>query len=67
MTINVKINELLKEKQKTRYWLAKEIGMTHQNLTKLANNQTESIKFSYLEKLCDVLECSPNDILSIEK
>lgn len=67
MSINIKINKLLEEKQKTRYWLAKEIGMTHQNLTKLANNQTESIKFSYLEKLCDVLECSPNDILSIEK
>ncbi len=67
MAINIKINELLEEKQKTRYWLAKEIGMTHQNLTKLANNQTESIKFDYLEKICDVLECSPNDILSIEK
>lgn len=67
MSINIKINKLLEEKQKTRYWLAKKIGMTHQNLTKLANNQTESIKFSYLEKLCDVLECSPNDILSIEK
>lgn len=67
MAINVKINELLEEKQKTRYWLAKEIGMTHQNLTKLANNQTESIKFDNLEKICDILECSPNDILSIEK
>lgn len=67
MSINIKINELLEAKQKTRYWLAKEIGMTHQNLTKLANNQTESIKFDYLEKICDVLECSPNDILSIEK
>lgn len=67
MAINIKINELLESKQKTRYWLAKEIGMTHQNLTKLANNQTESIKFDYLEKICDVLECSPNDILSIEK
>ena len=67
MSINIKINELLDQKQKSRYWLAKQIGMTHQNLTKLANNQTESIKFNYLEKICDALECTPNDILSIEK
>ncbi len=67
MAINIKIDELLESKQKTRYWLAKEIGMTHQNLTKLANNQTESIKFSYLEKICDVLECTPSDVLFIEK
>ncbi len=67
MAISIKIDELLESKQKTRYWLAKEIGMTHQNLTKLANNQTESIKFSYLEKICDVLECTPSDVLFIEK
>lgn len=67
MAICIKIDELLESKQKTRYWLAKEIGMTHQNLTKLANNQTESIKFSYLEKICDVLECTPSDVLFIEK
>lgn len=63
MGINIQINKLLEEKKKTRYWLAKEVGMTHQNLTKLAKNETESIKFNLLESICNALECTPNDIL----
>ncbi|HDO9660873.1 TPA: helix-turn-helix domain-containing protein [Clostridioides difficile] len=65
--MNIQINNLLESKGKTRYWLAKQIGMTHQNLTKLANNKTESIKFESLEKICLALECSPNDILGWDK
>ncbi|HBF6471974.1 TPA: helix-turn-helix domain-containing protein [Clostridioides difficile] len=65
--MNIQINNLLESKGKTRYWLAKQVGMTHQNLTKLANNKTESIKFESLEKICLALECSPNDILGWDK
>ncbi|WP_272948745.1 hypothetical protein [Clostridioides difficile] len=41
--LDIQINKLLENQNKTRYWLAKQIGMTHQNLTKLANNNTNSI------------------------
>ncbi|HBF3155504.1 TPA: helix-turn-helix transcriptional regulator, partial [Clostridioides difficile] len=51
----------------TRYWLAKQIGMTHQNLTKLANNNTNSIKFDSLEKICMALKCSPNELFGWEQ
>jgi putative transcriptional regulator len=61
------IDELLESKNKTRYWLAKEIGVTYPNIMKLCNNETESIKFSILEKICIVLGCNTNDILLIEK
>ncbi|WP_420892371.1 helix-turn-helix domain-containing protein [Priestia filamentosa] len=56
------IDDLLKEKSKTRYWLAKEIGMQYHNLCKLADNKTESIKFDLLHLICTALECTPNDI-----
>jgi putative transcriptional regulator len=61
------IDELLESKNKTRYWLAKETGVAYPNIMKLCNNETESIKFDILEKICTVLDCGINDILLIEK
>jgi putative transcriptional regulator len=61
----VNIDKILDNKGKTRYWLAKEVGITYPNLVKLCNNKTESIKFDILNKICNKLECTPNDILTI--
>lgn len=63
MEINLDI--ILEQKGKTRYWLAKEIGVTYPNLKKLADNNTTSIKFELIEKICKTLECTPNDIFII--
>lgn len=43
--------------------LAKEVGITNANLSILKNNKAKAIRFSTLEKLCDVLDCQPGDIL----
>ncbi len=48
---------------KTRYWLNKQLGMSYQNFTKMINNQTLSIKYSTLETLCQIFNCTPNDLL----
>ena len=32
------------------------------DLNKIINNQTSSIKFENLKALCDILECTPNDL-----
>ncbi len=63
--MKVCIDEILKTQNKTRYWLSKEINFTYPNLMKLCNNETISIRFDVLEKICNVLNCSPNDILKI--
>ena len=59
------IDILLKKKDKTRYWLAKEIEIAYPNLCKLASNKTESIKFQILENLCIKLECNLDELLNI--
>ncbi len=61
------INDILKEKKKTKYWLSKELGITKVNALRLANCKTQLIHFSLIEKLCDVLECTPNDLFKIDK
>lgn len=43
--------------------LADLVGITPANLSILKNNKGKAIRFSTLEKLCEVLECSPGDIL----
>lgn len=65
--MKVNIDELLKKQGKSRYWLSKKINVAYTTMKKLADNQTESVKFQILEDLCLALECSPNDLLIIEK
>lgn len=54
--------DILQEKGKTKYWLYNQLGLSYQNFNRLVNNQTTSIKFENLKALCDILECSPNDL-----
>lgn len=60
--MHFRILEILKEKGKTRYWLYNQMGLSYQNFNKIINNKTISIKFENLQALCDILECTPNDL-----
>ncbi len=64
--IRLNIFELLKARGRTRYWLAKQMGMSHQNLTKLVNNDRRSIRLETIEVLCQILDCTPNDLFTID-
>ena len=54
--------EILKEKGKTKYWLYIQLGLSYQNFNRLVNNHTTAIKFENLKALCEILECTPNDL-----
>ena len=43
--------------------LAERVGITQANLSILKTNKARAIRLSTLEKLCEVLECQPGDIL----
>ena len=43
--------------------LAERVGITQANLSILKTNKARAIRFSTLEKLCEVLECQPGAIL----
>lgn len=61
-TVKFRIDEILKEKGKSRYWLYIQLGLSYQNFKKIVENQTTSIKFENLKAICDILECTPNDL-----
>lgn len=47
--------------------LAKRIEITPANLSILKTGKAKAIRFSTLEKLCEVLDCQPADILEYRK
>jgi putative transcriptional regulator len=47
--------------------LAELVGITPQNLSVLKTGRAKAIRFSTLERLCEVLECEPGDLLAYEK
>lgn len=54
--------ELLKQRGKSKYWLHMQLGLSYQNTVKMLNNQTRSIRYENIEALCQLLECTPNDL-----
>ena len=54
--------QLFEKKGKTKYWLYIQLGLSYQNFNRIVNNETKSIKFENLKAICDILECTPNDL-----
>lgn len=64
--IKMNVQNLLNEKSKTRYWLVKEMQTTYKIVNKICDNTLTGLQLETIEKLCNILECSPNDLFIIE-
>jgi putative transcriptional regulator len=64
--IRVRIDEVIAQRQLTLTEVAERVGITLANLSILKNGHARAIRFSTLTALCQVLECQPGDLLSIE-
>lgn len=64
--IKINILSILKMKNKSKYWLVKNMGGGYQAISRLMNNETTGIYFDTLDKLCEILECTPGDIIKKE-
>ncbi len=60
--VRLNVLELLKQRGHTKYWLYIQLGMSYQNFNKMVNNQTKSIRYENIEAMCQLLECTPNDL-----
>ena len=63
--IRLRVLNILKSKGRTKYWLYNQMNMSYQNFNKMINNETKAIKYSNIELLCEILECTPSDIFEI--
>lgn len=62
MKLNIK--PLVDEKGMNRNQLAKELKIGYKAACNLYEGSTDRIYFDTLQKLCDVLNCTPNDIIA---
>ena len=62
--IEIRIDELLGNRGRSFYWLAKETGISHTTLWRLKKGKALGINFETLEKICVALKCQPGDVLS---
>jgi putative transcriptional regulator len=65
--IETRIDELLAERGRTFYWLAKETGISHTTLWRLKKGKALGINFGTLEGICLALGCQPGDVLRLAR
>jgi putative transcriptional regulator len=63
--IEIHVDELLAEHNRSFYWLSKETGISHTTLWRLKKGKALGINFETLEKLCGALDCQPGELLTM--
>lgn len=66
LMIKMRVQEILDQKKKTRYWLVKEMQTTYKTVNKICDNTLTDLQLETIEKLCSILDCMPNDLFEIE-
>lgn len=60
--VRLRVIEILKEQNKTRYWLCKHMDMHYVSFKKMIENDTNSIRFETLNKLSNLLNVPVGDL-----
>lgn len=63
MSIIVNLDVMMAKRKISLNELSYKVGITNANLSILKTGKAKAIRFSTLEKICEVLECQPGDIL----
>ena len=66
MPIKINLDQQLLKRKMSLTTLAEEVGLTIANLSILKTGKAKAIRFSTLERICEVLDCQPGDILENE-
>ena len=61
--IVVNLDVMMAKRKISSQELAEKVGITPANLSILKTNKGKAIRFSTLDKICEVLQCTPGDIL----
>lgn len=67
MGIIINLDVMMAKRKISSNELAERIDITPANLSVLKTGKAKAVRFSTLEKLCEVLDCQPGDILAYEK
>lgn len=65
VTIKLRIHKLLAEKRLTKYRFIAMTGLGYKNASRILDNETESIRFSTIARICSALDCTPGDLFEV--
>jgi putative transcriptional regulator len=65
--IAVHLDECLQARGMTLVELSSRVGVTVANLSILKNSHAKAIRFSTLTAICDALDCTPGELLSLHE
>ena len=67
MPVKVNLDQMMLKRKMSLTELSEKVGVTMANLSILKQGHARAIRFTTLERICEVLDCQPGDILSFEK
>lgn len=67
MAIIINIDVMLAKRKMSVTELSEKVGLTMANISILKNGKAKAIRLSTLDKICEVLDCQPGDILEFSK
>lgn len=63
MPIVVNLDVMLARRKMRSRELAERVGITEQNISLLKSGKVRGVRFETLERICEVLQCQPGDLL----
>ena len=67
MAIILRLDRMMADRKMSLTELAVRVGISNVNLSKIKTGKVSAIRFSTLNKICDVLDCQPGDILEFQR
>ncbi len=67
MPIEINLDVMMARRKISSNDLADKVGITPANLSVLKTGKAKAVRFSTLEKLCEVLDCQPGDLLEFKR
>jgi putative transcriptional regulator len=67
MPIIVNLDVMLAKRKMSLSEIAEKMDITLSNISILKTGKAKAIRFSTLEKICEILDCQPADILEYKK
>ncbi len=63
MPIVVNLDVMLARRKMRSRDLAAQVGITEQNISLLKSGKVRGVRFDTLDRICEVLQCQPGDLL----
>lgn len=65
-SVKLALDKIVKKRKKSLYALAKETDVSYSTIHKMATKDIQSVDLEILRKICENLQCTPNDLIELK-